>query len=43
MEELIKEEKIENTIYEIRGKQVILASDGRILFFEVTKCDLKGM
>ena len=24
MEELIKEEKIENMIYEIRGKQVVL-------------------
>ena len=27
MEDIIKEEKIENMIYEIRGKQVILDSD----------------
>jgi len=27
MEELIKEEKIENMIYEVRGKQVMLDSD----------------
>ena len=27
MEELIKEENIENMIYEIRGKQVMLDSD----------------
>ena len=37
MEELIKEEKIENMIYEIRGKQVILASDVAKLYNSETK------
>ena len=37
MNELIKQEKIENMIYEIRGVQVMLDSDVAMLFGYETK------